>query len=167
MAVLWARAFTGKSKPQAASAASDAGLVNLAAGPAESKIIYTELPVISQRHDVLGNDFFSAENFKDFRKNGESGRDGEVNVPDLPDGQHSSDPEAAAEEMELIAIVEDSRPQVFIEDKLLEEGQSLAFVFYGRVYEFKVINIKKDRVELECSGVVVTKKIPESFLQTD
>jgi hypothetical protein len=167
MAVLWIRAFVWKGKPESASAALEANSVNTAAEPAALKVVYTELPVIGQRHDILANDFFSARNFKGFRKQGKSAPDSEVDMSGVPDRQSSRDLEAAAEEMELIAIVNDKRPQVFIEDKLLEKGQSFKFVFYGEVYEFKVINIMEDGVELECDGVIVTKKIPESFLKAD
>jgi hypothetical protein len=74
---------------------------------------------------------------------------------------------AAAEKLELIAIVNGKKPQVFIEDKLLEKGQSLKFVFGDKIYEFKVVNILEDKVELECNGIIVTKKIPESVLKTE
>jgi hypothetical protein len=131
------------------------------------KVVYAELPVISQRHDVLGNDFFSARNLSEFRKRGESIKISEVDLTDVSDGQGLDGLEAAAKEMELFAIVNDTKPQVFIEDKLLEEGQSLKFESYGKVYEFKVINIMENGVELECNGITITKKIPEPFLQAE
>ncbi len=167
MAALWIKAFMGKGKPKAASAAVDASLLNAAAESAGPRVVYTELPVVSQRHDVLGNDFFSAQNLSEFRKKGESVEAGEVDVTNVPGGQGLDGLETAAKEMELLAIVNDEKSQVFIEDKLLEEGQSFKFESYGEIYEFKVINIMENGVELECNGITITKKIPEPFLQAE
>jgi len=160
MAVLWMRILVGKGGPKTASAIPDINAV-VAAKSAVLKVIYTELPVISQRHDVLANDFFTARDFKGFRKQGEFALDNEVNMSGAGNLQLSDGLAAAAEELELIAIVNDKKPQAFIGDKLLEKGQSLQFVFRGQVYNFKVVNILENKVELECNGAIITKKIPD------
>lgn len=161
MAVLWMRVFAGKGGPNTASAIPDINAVNAIAEPAALKVVYIELPVIAQRHDILANDFFAAGDFKGFTRQGEAVLNSEVDMSGA-DRKLSGDL-AAAEELELIAIVNDKKPQAFIEDRLLEKGQSFRFVFHGQPYDFRVVNILEDRVELECNGIIVTKKIPESF----
>ena len=49
----------------------------------------------------------------------------------------------------------------------LKRARGFRFAFGGQVYDFKVVNILEDRVELECNGVIITKKIPESFFKTE
>jgi hypothetical protein len=83
------------------------------------------------------------------------------------DLQLSGDLAAAAEELELTAIVNDKKPQAFIGDRLLEKNQSFRFVFRGQAYDFKVVNILENRVELECNGVIITKKIPEILFKNE
>jgi hypothetical protein len=166
MAVLWMRILVGKGGPKTVLAIPDINAV-VAAKSAVLKVIYTELPVISQRHDVLANDFFTARDFKGFRKQGESALDNEVNMSGAGNLQLSDGLAAAVEELELIAIVNDKKPQAFIGDRLLEKGQSFRFVFRGQAYDFKVVNILENRVELECNGIIITKKIPELLFKNE
>ena len=167
MAVLWMRILVGKGGPKTASAIPDINAVDIAAKSAVLKVIYTELPVISQRHDVLANDFFTARDFKGFRKQGEFALDSDVNMSGAGNLQLSDGLAAAVEELELIAIVNDKKPQAFIGDRLLEKGQSFRFVFRGQAYDFKVVNILENRVELECNGIIITKKIPELLFKNE
>ncbi|MGA2915081.1 MAG: hypothetical protein ABSE89_03550 [Sedimentisphaerales bacterium] len=166
MAVLWVRIFVIKGGPKTASAAPDVNLIGAGAGSAVSEIVYTDLPVIAGREDVLADDLFAARNFKGFKKVGESTAEGESDTADANE-QLSGDLAAAVAQMELTAIVNDKKPQAFIEDNLLEVGQGFKFVYHGRVYNFKVVKILEDRVELECNGTIVTKKIPESLFKAE
>jgi hypothetical protein len=77
----------------------------------------------------------------------------------------AGDSTTAAEQLELTAIVNGKKPQAFIGGTLLEKGQSFKFMFRGQAYIFKVVNILADRVELECNGVTITKKIPDLLSQ--
>ncbi|MDD5134195.1 MAG: hypothetical protein PHP01_02135 [Phycisphaerae bacterium] len=157
MGVLWLRVFVGKSTPQAATAVNS-DLVKAVLSP--SKTVFVELPFLPQRHNVLANDFFDARSFKEFGVD----MGGSVEMPSKSDSQNSGGASAAVEAMELIAIVNDKKPQAFMEDKLLEEGRSFKFVFHDESYVFKVVKIYENKVELECNGIIVTKKIPESLL---
>jgi hypothetical protein len=161
LAVLWVRLFAGRGGPKTASATADISAVGAGGESAGLKVIYTELPADACRHNVLANDIFAARDFKGFRKQGESTSDGQMSMPDTENPQLSGDLAAAVKELELIAIVNDKKPQAFIADKLLEKGQSLRFVFRGQVYDFKVVNILENKVELEYNGIIITKKIPE------
>ncbi|MBN1788325.1 MAG: hypothetical protein JW806_08015 [Sedimentisphaerales bacterium] len=167
MVALWVKVFVNRARPQSVAAAVDPGLLSDVVETGGLRVVYTELPFVSPRHKVLGNDFFSADNFSRFRKRGESKEVGETDLTDVSDSQHSDGLQVAAKDMKLLAIVNDERAQVFIEGKLLEEGQSFEFNSFGKIYEFKVVKIMDNGVELECDGVTVTKKIPEPFMQAE
>jgi hypothetical protein len=158
MAVLWMRVFMNKGGPKTAVAITEAIAAGTAAESAAPKIEYIELPVIAGRHNVLSYDFFAASKL-----------DNEVNMSGAADQQLSGDLAAAAEQLELTAIVNDKKPQVFfnIGDRLFEKGQSFKFMFRGQAYVFKVVNILDNKVELECNGVTITKKIPDILLKTE
>lgn len=163
-AILWIRVFIDKGGPKTASATLDANAAETAAEPAVMKVIYTDLPMIAHRHDVLANDIFAAGDFKGFRKQGEFVLDSDVDISGALNRRLSDGLAAAVDKLELIAIVHDKKPQAFIGDELLEKNQSFKFTFGGRVYNFRVVNILEDRVELECDGAIVTKKIPGILL---
>ena len=65
--------------------------------------------------------------------------------------------------MELVAIVNEKKPQAYIGDKLLETGQSFDYTFHEKIYRFRVSKITADRVELDCNGIIITKIIPQPF----
>lgn len=156
MAILWIKVFAGKSAPKAALAISEVNAANTAA--ASPKMFFVELPFVPQRHTVLANDFFDARLFKEFGADAGGG----MTMSSKSNSPSSGGAAAAIEAMELIAIVNSKKPQAFIEDKLLEEGQSFKFVFHDENYIFKVVKIYENKVELECDGAIITKKIPES-----
>lgn len=162
MGFLWIRLFTGKGKPEAALAvvATNVSAASASASSVGDSVVFVDLPVVPERHNVLANDFFDAKLFKEF-STGDSGAAGEKNDPGS-DSQNMSAAAAAVDAMELVAIVNDKKPQAFIEDKLLEEGQSFRFVFHDQNYEFKVVKIHNSKVELECNGAIIIKSIPES-----
>lgn len=157
MGILWIRLFTGKGKPQSASAVAPTA-VSAAVSQTENNVVFVDLPVVPERHNVLANDFFDAKLFKAFG----SGDSSSAITESKGDSQNTGAAEAAVNAMELVAIVNDKKPQAFIEDKLLEEGQSFRFIFHEQDYEFKVVKIHSSKVELECNGAVIIKRIPES-----
>ena len=166
MAVLWIKFFAGKGKPRESLAivSADAPAAGSVA-PAGEKVVFVEPPFIQGRHDILANDFFDAKLFKEFgAQDSAIGSEMDVSKRDM---QNAGGPAAAVEAMELVAIVNDKKPQAFIEDKLLEEGQSFRFIFHDQSYEFKIVKIYDSKVELECNGAIITKKIPESSSRSE
>ena len=161
MAVLWVKFFISKGGPKTAKAALDVNLVSANVKPAVQEAVYVEVPVVAGRQDVLANDLFSARDFRGFIKQGESAADIAADTMDANE-RLSGDLAAAAEQLELVAIVNGKKPQAFIGDELLEKGQIYRFVFHDKVYNFKVVNILADRVMLECNGIIITKIMPES-----
>lgn len=165
MAVLWIRLFLLKGGPKQISAAQDSNAAVPAESPKEPEIIYVDLPVIAGRHDAIENDLFALRNFKGFKKVGESAAESEAGSADA--NALSEELAAAAEQLELTAIVKDKKAQAYINDNLFEVGQVYRFIFHNKTYDFKIKNIFEDKIELECNGTIITKKIPESHLETE
>lgn len=164
MAVLWIRLLAGKNKPAAASASVAGASSQLLPQAQSQKMEYIELPYTPQRHNMLANDFFTTKNFKRFKKQDPYGKNNQqINLAETTDEKFDSPAAAAAASLRLIAIVNDKKPQAFIENRLFEKGQSFRFKFDGQVYRFKVTDILADRVELDCNGIIITKKIPQPF----
>ena len=160
MALLWIRFFARKSSPASASA----GLVAEASytqQPQSGGITYIELPYVPERHNAITGDLFSAANFKRFKKQGQQ-NDEQLNITSTT-GKPNSGAAAAAAALQLIAIVNDKKPQAFIESRLFEKGQSFRYRFGGQIYSFKIINILEDRIELECNGTIISKKISRTY----
>ncbi|MFA5293208.1 MAG: hypothetical protein WC496_09265 [Phycisphaerae bacterium] len=164
MAVMWIRVFAGKNKPASASAAVSSVVNPLLPQAQSQKMEYIELPYIPQRHDIIANDFFTTKNFKKFKRQDQyTTNNRQVNLAETMDEKFDTPAAAAAASLRLIAIVNDKKPQAFIENRLFEKGQSFRFKFDGQVYRFRVTKILADRVELDCNGIIITKKIPQPF----
>ncbi|MDD5010870.1 MAG: hypothetical protein PHQ00_01975 [Phycisphaerae bacterium] len=161
MIAMWARVLSGKKRPAAVSAAP-AAAQSIAAAVQDEGVEYIQLPHISGRHDLIVNDVFSAENFRRFVKPGQYSADTGLYRTEGTAGTDSP-AELAAEALKLDAIISGKRPQAFIENKLFGEGQSFRFMFREQVYNFKVLKIFEDRIELDCNGIIITKKIPQPF----
>jgi hypothetical protein len=164
MAALWIKILGNKSRPAAVSAAAVAEANTVLAQTQNPKTEYIELPYVSQRHNAIIKDCFMPENFGQFKKQDSyAAQEEQLNITDTTGSQLNASVAAAARQLELSAIVNDKTPQVFIGDKLFEKGQSFRFIFRGQTYRFKVLDILEDRVELDCNGIIITKKIPQSF----
>lgn len=163
MAVLWARAFIGKSKPASASASILVNPQTVSSPIPSGEVEYIKLPHIPQRHDAITNDFFSAGNFSRFNKQEEVKEDKQLNPSGEAEKQFDSPAQAAAASLVLVAIVNEKKPQAYIGDRLLETGQSFDYTFHDKIYRFRVSKITADRVELDCNGIIITKIIPQPF----
>ena len=159
MAVLWIKNFTKKDSVQDAQALS-LTQQNADELSREMKFSYTQLPQIQGRHNVLTRDIFASNNWKGFRREGQLADDYWSAQTLTGIGNEAGDIiENAVKEMTLGAIVPEPDRQAFIENKLLSLGQKFIFKYKHNSYEFKVLKIHEDKVELECEGTVVIKKM--------
>lgn len=160
MTALWVRVFTGKSKPTAVTAAPAAEQSKISTVQNES-VEYVQLPHISDRHDAIMNDIFSSENFRWFNRQDQYSTDTKRFVTGSTIGDSPAASAAAA--LKLVAIVNDKKPQAFIENRLFEKGDNFRFMFNGQIYQFKILDILEDKVVFDCNGTIITKKIPQPF----
>jgi hypothetical protein len=163
MAVLWARTFIGKSKPASVSASILVNPQMVSSPIPNGEVEYIKLPHIPQRHDAITNDFFSADNFSRFNKQEDAKGDKQLNPSGAAEEQFDSPEATAGASLELVAIVNEKKPQAYIGDRLLETGQSFDYTFHEKIYRFRVSNITADKVELDCNGITIIKRIPQPF----
>jgi hypothetical protein len=167
MAILWVRVLVGKGKPANVSAAlvaksNDNIPVQIQSGGVE----YVKLLYVAEKHDAIVNDSFSAGNLSQFKKQ-EDAKDKQLNPSGTTEEHFDTPAEAAGASLNLVAIVNEKTPQAYIADMLLEKGQSFDFTYHGEIYRFRILNITADKVELDCNGIIITKRIPQPFIGTE
>ena len=158
MAFMWVKVLSGKKNVQAANAAPQQ---TQAKDAGEFEISYIQLSNVDGRNDILTRDVFDSGQWVGFKTKG-----GNEYVATGFDTKYSGDQnqmagtiKRVAEELKLEAILGGDLPQAFINNKLLSVGQTLTVPHNDRPYEFEVVRINENEVELKCFDLIVTKKI--------
>lgn len=130
--------------------------------PKEPKFSYAQLPQSQGRHDVLTRNVFVPNRWKGFRREGDMGNDyWTAQALGKGEGDGLNSIERVVKEMSLGAIVLGVEPRAFIEGEMVSVGEKFTFKYSHQSYEFKVLEIYDDKVELECDGTIVAKKIKQ------
>lgn len=138
------------------------------AAPEEPEFSYIQLPQIENRHDVITRNIFVPNKWKGFRREGDLGNDyWTAQALGNGDGDGLNSIERVVKEMSLGAIVLGEKPRAFIEGKMVSAGQEFTFKYSHQSYEFKVLEVYDDKVELECDGTIVVKKIKQPQAEDD
>jgi len=163
MAVLWVRVFAGKKSPGTVVAGSAAMGYSALVQADSGEMAYKDLPFIQGRHDVLAKNIFASKSWRGFKSSSHTGGYGsaEIGIDNNADSEQALQIASAVKDIELVAIVSGQQYQAFMEDKLLAKGDSFNYEFQGKTHKFTVVDIYKNKVELECNGVVVFKKMPQ------
>ncbi len=162
MVFMWAKVVLNKKTVEPA-AADTVSVPQQSQSENKMKITYIELPLVEGRNDCLNRDIFDRKLWLSNLKNGHlQTQYGSAQLNGQSDYSDNADAETiqkAADELRLDAILTGSNPQAFINDKLLSQGQKIATQYEGAEYIFTVETISKNKVELDCKGVAITKKI--------
>ena len=136
--------------------------------PKEARFSHIQLPQVQGRHDVLTKDVFVSNGWQGFRREGDLANDywtaqavGNANSEDV------GRVELAVNEMALGAIVVGTERRAFIEGNMLGVGEKFTFKYKRQPYEFKIVEIYDNKVELECNGAIVVKKIKQPQPEDD
>ena len=165
MASLWIKNIIKKDPVQDAQALASAQ--QNADVPKEIKFSYVPLPQSQDRHNALTRDVFVPNRWKGFRQEGDSGNDYWMSQALGGSGEEMSSIERAVNEMALGAIVIGKEHQAFIEGKMLSAGQTFTFKYNNQPYEFKILGIDDNKVELQCDDTIVVKKIKQLQFEDD
>ena len=143
MVLMWVRVL-GKRTPQDAKASLMAQVADLNSEGANSqvKISFVELPKVKSRNDVLTRDFFAANGWRGFLREGLIGVK-EVNVSE---NDNEKLVRQIAEKLKLEAIGLGENPQAFINNKPLSVGDKLLVRDGIGTYECEVVEIEEDIV---------------------
>lgn len=162
MATLWLKNIMKKNAIQEAQALSLAQQNKNV--PKEIKFSYIALPQDPNRHSALTRDIFAANGWKGFRRQGQGWGDRFSGS----DNQGNGGIEQIIKEIEFGAIVVGTKERrAFIEGNMLRAGQKFTFKYKHQSYEFKVLKIYDDKVELQYDDTVVIKKIEQSRFEND
>jgi len=159
MVFMWAKVFF-KSQPQSAQALFTTEQLK---GQTNTKleILFTELPDVSGRNDVITRDFFDSGGWQGFI-------DGKgENLVDIEKMNLDSEVSEAlairiGEKLKLEAIGMGDNPQAFINGKLLSVGDKLLVSDIGIPCECEVVEIEENRVFVKCGEVQITLKLTQA-----
>ncbi|MHC4483163.1 MAG: hypothetical protein ACYSW4_06410 [Planctomycetota bacterium] len=159
MVFMWVRVLGGKT-PQTAKAAvtaRDTGQPN-----SKLKISFIELPKVKGRNDALAGDFFDADRWRGFMRDGEGGNLTGIEEVSVVSKNGSEEViRRVAEKLKLEAIGLGKNPQAFINDKLLSAGDKLLVRDKVDVYECEVIEIRENRVFIRCGEAKITLRLTQ------
>lgn len=150
MGSMWFKVLTGKNgAPASASANAKQTKVEKTKDPV---ISYVQLPFIQGRNDTISRDIFSDSNFTGFNNGANETVISENGENDI---------QIAAKELKLDAILSGDNPEAFINDKLVKTGEIIKVEKNNKVYEFVVVNISRNTIQLKCSQTVVALTLAE------
>lgn len=153
MMFMWIRLLSGKG-PQSAQASVPTGdSASTNSSSVGNNVKFFELPYVEGRHDVLARDFFRMESDV-------FGSGSDVSIIATQGG---SEIQELARRLRLDAISMGSRPQAFINDKLVEKGDVLIIGEGSKVYECKIVSIEENKVivKYETSEIELNLKQPD------
>jgi hypothetical protein len=151
MGFMWFKVLTGKNDiPASAKASSSQTKVEEIKEP---QITYIQLPFIKGRNDIISRDIFSDIEFTGFNSSGSNPVISENGENDIQN---------AAKELKLDAILSGDDPEAFINDKLVKKDEIIKVEKNKKIYEFVVVNISRNTVELRCSQTVVALTLEEN-----
>ena len=161
MATLWLKNIMKKNAIQEAQALSLAQQNSNV--PKEAKFSYVSLPQDENRHSALTRDVFAANRWKGFRLEGESWGEHLSGG----DNQGIDGIEQVVKKIDFGAIVIGAGRKAFIEGNMLRAGAKFTFKYKHQSYEFKVLKIHDDKVELQYDDTVLIKKIEQPWFEDD
>ncbi|MHC4123870.1 MAG: hypothetical protein ACYSSI_09880 [Planctomycetota bacterium] len=148
MAFMWIRMFTGR-EPKSAMAVVGSQKIMDQQDEDASGMVFVELPYSKGRHDVLTRDFFAVGKGLDI-----DSKSSEVSVNK---GQEHL--KGVTNKLKLEAISFGENPQVFINNKLLSQGDKLSVEYGGKSYECKIAKIEENRVFVKCEETEIILKL--------
>ncbi len=161
MVFMWAKVLAKKTpqSAEAAATAQDAGQSN-----SELKISFIELPKIKGRHDVLAADFFAANDWRNFTKDGEGRNLTGIREVSVVSGDDSEEVvRRVAQKLKLEAIGLGKNPRAFINNKLLSVGDKLLISEGANMYECEVVEIEEHAVFMRCGEAEITLKLTQTI----
>jgi hypothetical protein len=163
MLVMWVRVLTGR-KPKPAAATTVPQQEKASESKPQMSVRFIELPRIEGRNDCISRDFFSAEALTGFRRDdASSGRTStDPEVRNVSSGQVQEVVARVAQKLKLEAVLLSENPQAFVNDQLLQVGDTFTIKDGTTTYVFEVLRIQTDSVLVRCSDRQLTLKIAQS-----
>jgi hypothetical protein len=160
MAIMWVRVLIGH-KPSVAAAAPVQQEATAAQDTPTVRVRMIEVPRISGRNDAIEKDCFDMQGRPQFMKSvmaQNTGTDTEVPVVSSPFDQEVKQ---VAQTLKLEAVLRNGTPLAFLNDRLVQAGDTFTVERGTRVLEFEVLRIDEDSVLVECNGIQLTLELAQ------
>jgi len=128
------------------------------------KVSFIDLPEVAGRNDVITRDFFDVDDWQEFVGDKEGNRSASIKDVNVASGDGSEElVRKVVEKLKLEAIVLGKNPQVFINGKLLSQGDKLLIGDATRTYECEVVGIEENTVFMRCGKAQITLKLAQAI----
>ena len=167
MALMWIRVLI-KGSPGKAEGSPAAGGTVVDTEPTEKvKVSFIELPEVTGRNDVITRDFFACDRWQEFRIDADSKKPvGNGEVSSITEDGIEETIGRVAKEMELQVVESGDNPHVQINDRLLSVGGILPVSYGGKKYEFEVVRIEGEEVQMRYEGIDVVLRLAQPAGET-
>jgi len=156
MVFMWIKVLM-KNKPEASIAAGKATAGMKSVKEQNNKVAFIKLPEIKGRNDSLTRDFFDSKGWVNF-----VGQEQEIAKNANPDEDAEQRMiNRLARKLRLQTIIVGDKPEAFINDKALSQGNKFTLKEGTENYVFEVTNISEDKVVLKCKQSEVTLKFKQ------
>jgi hypothetical protein len=164
MAFMWVKVLIKKAPQDAqASPAAKQESPDVQTG-SQLKVSFIDLPEVAGRNDVITRDFFDVDGWQEFVGDKEGNRSASIKDVNVASGDGSEEVvRTVVEKLKLEAIVLGKNPQVFINGKLLSQGDKLLIGDATRTYECEVVGIEENEVVIRCGKSQVVLKLAKAI----
>ncbi len=161
LVVMWVRVLIGR-RPSSAAAAprSTPATVAQRTEPAP-RIRMVELARIPGRNDSIDRDCFRMQDRAPFQRSvavPNTGTDLEVPVVSP---NHDEEVKQVAQTLKLEAVLRNGTPLAFLNDRLVQAGDTFTVERGTSVLEFEVLRIYEDAVLVECNDIQLTLQLAQ------
>lgn len=164
MAIMWIRVLIGHKPSAAAAAAAPASQQATAAQDTPAtRVRMIEVPRTPGRNDSIAKDCFDMQGRPQFMKSmtaQNTGTDTEVPVVSSPFDQEVKQ---VAQTLKLEAVLRNGTPLAFLNDRLVQAGDTFSVERGTKVLEFEVLRIDEDSVLVECNDIQLTLQLAQSL----
>jgi len=158
MAFMWVRVLTKKTPETAEATQGPEMSTAMPSGQnTELQVSFVEMPKVEGRNDVLARDFFDAQGWQEFI--GDGGGENVATIGDMNGVSENTSKELAkriAKMLRLVAIGVREKPQAFINDQVLSEGDKLQVKDGTNTYEFEIVKIDENTVLMRYEDAEIT-----------
>lgn len=157
MIFMWIRVLTGMGPENAGASSGRAGQIPQGQAKKKVEISYIKLPEIQGRNDHINKDFFSAPDWGQFDSNK---NEIEVSVSEVSDKDRLA--RELSEALNVDAIVSGEDKQVFINGRLLRQGQELVVMTKEGQHICEILAIEGNSLTVGCGNITLKLKVSES-----
>ena len=161
MAVMWVRVLIGHKPSSAGAAPAQTQAAKTERSERTARVQMVEVSRIPGRNDSIDRDCFDMQGRTQFQKSvavPNTGTDTEVPVVSP---NHDEEVKQVAQTLKLEAVLLNDAPLAFLNDRLVQAGDTFTVERGTSVFEFEVLRINEDSVLVECNDIQLTLQLAQ------